>query len=184
MTDWVYPHGTAAHGEWELSLGAFDSKLPATGWQHTGLKVCTLEAGDAVQIPGAAEERLVVPLNGSFSVRLAGDDGLEQFELAGRESVFRGRTDVAYAGIWTTLTVSSEASGRVAIASAPATTPFPARRVAAEETAVELHGAGNCSRQVHNFGTPAVLEADRFIVCRSSHPRRELVLLPAAQARC
>ena len=30
---------------------------------------------------------------------------------------------------------------------------------------VELRGAGNCSRQVHNFGTPAALEADRFIVC-------------------
>ena len=35
---------------------------------------------------------------------------------------------------------------------------------------MELRGAGNCSRQVHNFGTPAALEADRFIVAKSSRP--------------
>jgi 5-deoxy-glucuronate isomerase len=35
---------------------------------------------------------------------------------------------------------------------------------------VELRGAGNCSRQVHNFGTPAALEADRFIVCEVLTP--------------
>jgi len=35
---------------------------------------------------------------------------------------------------------------------------------------VELRGAGNCSRQVHNFGTPAALEADRFIVCEVITP--------------
>ena len=29
---------------------------------------------------------------------------------------------------------------------------------------------GNCSRQVHNFGTPAALEADRFIVCEVLTP--------------
>ena len=170
MADWIYPRGTAAHREWELSLGAFDSKLPTAGWQHTGLKICTLEAGDAVQIPGAAEERLVIPLSGSFSVRLAGDEGLEQFELAGRESVFHGRSDVVYAGTWTTLTVGSDGGGRVAIASAPASASFPARRIGAEEIPVELRGAGNCSRQVHNFGTPAVLDADRFIVCEVLTP--------------
>ncbi|MDQ0819345.1 5-deoxy-D-glucuronate isomerase [Arthrobacter sp. V4I6] len=35
---------------------------------------------------------------------------------------------------------------------------------------MELRGAGNCSRQVHNFGTPAALEADRFIVCEVLTP--------------
>ena len=40
----------------------------------------------------------------------------------------------------------------------------------AAETPVELRGAGNCSRQVHNFGTPAALEADRFIVCEVITP--------------
>ncbi|BAS13889.1 5-deoxy-glucuronate isomerase [Arthrobacter sp. Hiyo8] len=40
----------------------------------------------------------------------------------------------------------------------------------AAETPVELRGAGNCSRQVHNFGTPAALEADRFIVCEVLTP--------------
>ena len=44
------------------------------------------------------------------------------------------------------------------------------RLVTAAETPVELRGAGNCSRQVHNFGTPAALEADRFIVCEVLTP--------------
>ncbi|MBP1136568.1 5-deoxy-glucuronate isomerase [Arthrobacter sp. PvP023] len=35
---------------------------------------------------------------------------------------------------------------------------------------MELRGSGNCSRQVHNFGTPAALEADRFIVCEVLTP--------------
>ena len=39
------------------------------------------------------------------------------------------------------------------------------------------------SRQVHNFGVPGVLEADRLIACRGAHPGRQLVVLPAAQAR-
>lgn len=170
MTEWVYPRGSAQQGEWEISLGGFDSSTNAPGWAHTGLKVAALEAGDAVQIPGAAEERLVIPLSGSFHVQVAGDAGVEYFELLGRSSVFAGPTDVAYAGIWSTLTVRSEAGGRVAIATAAATEVFPALRLAAEEVPVELRGAGNCSRQVHNFGTPGALEADRFIVCEVLTP--------------
>lgn len=170
MTEWVYPKGSAQQGEWDISLGGFDSQTKAPGWQHTGLKVATLTAGDAVQIPGASEERLVIPLAGSFTVQLAGGDGVQKFDLTGRDSVFAGRTDVVYAGIWTSLTISSDDGGRVAIASAPATETFPAEYLAAEDIPVELRGAGNCSRQVHNFGTPATLSADRFIVCEVLTP--------------
>jgi 5-deoxy-glucuronate isomerase len=48
----------------------------------------------------------------------------------------------------------------------------------AEAVPVELRGAGASSRQVHNFGVPGALEAERLIVCEvitpagnwSSHP--------------
>ena len=36
---------------------------------------------------------------------------------------------------------------------------------------VELRGAGNCSRQVHNFGTAGVFEADSLIAVRGDHAR-------------
>lgn len=166
MANWVYPLGTANDGDWDISLGTSDSALTVDGWAHTGLKVATLAAGTAVELPAAAEERIVVPLSGSFTVTV---DDVEH-PLAGRASVFHGPSDVLYSGTNTAFTISSADGGRVAIATAPAKASYPTRLVTAAETPVELRGAGNCSRQVHNFGTPAALEADRFIVCEVITP--------------
>ncbi|BCW43786.1 5-deoxy-glucuronate isomerase [Arthrobacter sp. StoSoilB5] len=166
MANWVYPLGTATDGKWDVSLGTSDSTLAVDGWAHTGLKVATLAAGAAVELPAAAEERIVVPLSGSFTVTV--DDG--GYSLAGRQSVFHGPSDVLYTGIDKTVTISSNDGGRVAVATAPAKAEYPTRLITAAETPVELRGAGNCSRQVHNFGTPAALEADRFIVCEVITP--------------
>jgi 5-deoxy-glucuronate isomerase len=166
MANWVYPLGTANDGDWDISLGTSDSALTVDGWAHTGLKVATLVAGTAVELPAAAEERIVVPLSGSFTVTV---DDVEH-PLAGRASVFHGPSDVLYSGTNTAFTISSADGGRVAIATAPAKASYPTRLVTAAETPVELRGAGNCSRQVHNFGTPAALEADRFIVCEVITP--------------
>jgi 5-deoxy-glucuronate isomerase len=166
MANWVYPLGTATDGKWDISLGASDSTLAIDGWAHTGLKVATLAAGAAVELPAAAEERIVVPLSGSFTVTV--DDG--EYSLAGRQSVFHGPSDVLYTGIKRAVTISSHDGGRVAVATAPAKAGYPTRLITAAQTPVELRGAGNCSRQVHNFGTPAALEADRFIVCEVITP--------------
>ena len=75
MADWVYPLGTAAEGEWDVSLGTCDSSLAVDGWEHTGLKVATLASGAAVELPAAAEE---------------GDRHPPQWSLRG----FRGRSQV------------------------------------------------------------------------------------------
>ncbi|HEY9357546.1 MAG TPA: 5-deoxy-glucuronate isomerase [Arthrobacter sp.] len=166
MANWVYPLGSAADGSWDVSLGTSDSALTVDGWAHTGLKVATLAAGAAVELPAAGEERIVVPLSGSFTAAVDGEDHV----LKGRASVFHGPSDVLYTGTGKSLTISSADGGRVAIATAPAKTSYPTRLVTAAETPVELRGAGNCSRQVHNFGTPAALEADRFIVCEVITP--------------
>ncbi|MBT2515196.1 5-deoxy-glucuronate isomerase [Arthrobacter sp. ISL-30] len=166
MANWVYPLGTANDGKWDISLGASDSALVVDGWAHTGIKVATLAAGAAVELPASEEERIVVPLSGSFTVTV---DGVE-YRLAGRQSVFHGPSDVLYSGISKEMTITSSDGGRVAVATAPANASYPTRLVTAAETPVELRGAGNCSRQVHNFGTPAALEADRFIVCEVITP--------------
>jgi 5-deoxy-glucuronate isomerase len=166
MANWVYPLGSATDGKWDVSLGTSDSSLAVDGWAHTGLKVATLAAGSAVELPAAGEERIVVPLSGSFTVTVDG----EQHRLEGRQSVFHGPSDVLYTGIEKAVSISSNDGGRVAVATAPAKASYPTRLITAAETPVELRGAGNCSRQVHNFGTPAALEADRFIVCEVITP--------------
>ncbi|GAA1873305.1 5-deoxy-glucuronate isomerase [Paeniglutamicibacter psychrophenolicus] len=166
MTDWVYPAGTATDGAWQTSIGAVDSELDVPGWAHTGIKIAVLAPGESLSMPAAAEERIIVPLQGAFNAAVDGQD----HELAGRPSVFNGPSDVLYTGIDTAVTVSSAAGGRFAVALAPARAAYPTRLVTAAQTPVELRGAGNCSRQVHNFGTPAALEADRFIVCEVITP--------------
>lgn len=166
MSEWVYPLGTATDGPWQTSLGAADSATTIPGWAHTGIKVAQLAPGASLTLPAAAEERIVVPLQGAFTVTVAGTE----YELAGRASAFHGPTDVLYTGVDTGLTVSSVTGGRFAVALAPAKASYPVRLITAAQTPVELRGAGNCSRQVHNFGTPAALEADRFIVCEVITP--------------
>ncbi|GAB4100672.1 5-deoxy-glucuronate isomerase [Sinomonas halotolerans] len=166
MAEWVYPLGTAKEGDWQVSLGAHDSSTAVEGWAHTGIKVAELAPGASVSLAAAGEERIVVPLAGAFTVTV---DGVEH-SLRGRASVFAGPSDVLYTGIGKAAVVSSAEGGRVAVALAPAKAEYPTRIISAEETPVELRGAGNCSRQVHNFGTPAALEADRFIVCEVITP--------------
>jgi 5-deoxy-glucuronate isomerase len=167
MTDWVYPLGTAGNEEWQVCLGSADSPVRPQNWQHTGIRVAELPAGASLALGATAEERLVVPLSGAFTVTLDG----ERHSLRGRHSVFSGPTDVLYTGTDTAITIAADDDGgRVAVATAPAATHYPVRLIRAEDIPVELRGAGNCSRQVHNFGTPAALEADRFIVCEVLTP--------------
>lgn len=163
---WVHPSGTAGSADWTVDLGTPDSQTQAPGWAHTGLRVTELPAGASVKLEAQGEERIIIPLAGSFDVEVSG----EKYSLAGRASVFHGPSDVLYTGINTAITVSSAHGGRVAVASAPAQASYPVRHISREEVPLELRGAGVASRQVHNFGTPAVLEADRFIVCEVLTP--------------
>ena len=163
---WVHPAGSTAHADWSVDLGTQDSVVQVPGWQHTGVRSAELAAGAHVALPPQPEERLVIPLAGSFTVTV---DGVS-YDMQGRESVFHGPTDVLYSGVGTGVRITSAAGGRVAVASAPATVAYPVRHVRKDEVPVELRGAGAASRQVHNFGTPAALEADRFIVCEVLTP--------------
>lgn len=163
---WFHPAGRAGSRNWTIDLGTPDSEVKAPGWAHTGLRVTELAAGTAVVLEAQAEERIVVPLAGSFEVQLVG----ATYSLKGRASVFQGPTDVLYTGAASAIRISSTDGGRVAVASAPARAEYPARYVSKDEVPLELRGAGMASRQVHNFGTPAALEADRFIVCEVLTP--------------
>ena len=120
------------------------------------LQEIALETGD--------NEVMILPLAGGGVV----DCGNEEFELSQRTSVFDGPADMVYLGIDSTYTLCGE--GRFAICGARAKRSLPNRRVAAADVPVELRGAGNCSRQVHNFGTAGVFEADSLIACEVITP--------------
>jgi 5-deoxy-glucuronate isomerase len=134
----------------------------SAGWTESSLRV--VELGAELTLDTGDTEVMILPLSGQGSV-VAGD---ETFELSLRASVFDGPADMVYVGTDQSFTLSGE--GRFAICGARAARQLPNRRVAAADVPVELRGTGNCSRQVHNFGTAGVFEADSLIACEVITP--------------
>jgi 5-deoxy-glucuronate isomerase len=164
--NWFFARGSLARAGWESVV---DGDVP--GWVHTGVRVTDLSPGEERALDAAGVERLIVPLSGSFRITYLADGQTaaeSTVELEGRASVFDGPTDVLYLPVGSSAVLTG--SGRVAVAEAPATTVKPVRHVRRDEVPVELRGAGRSSRQVHNFGTPQTLDADRFIVCEVITP--------------
>ena len=136
----------------------------SAGWTEASLKVVELESRQELALDTGDTEVMVLPLSGQGSV----ESDNEAFELSLRASVFDGPADMVYIGTGHSFTLSGE--GRFAICGARASRQLPNRRVAAADVPVELRGAGNCSRQVHNFGTAGVFEADSLIACEVITP--------------
>lgn len=158
VNDWFFPKGRLAHEGWETIVGPH-----LDGWRHTGLRVAALEGG-GIELPAGPVERMVVPLAGSFRVETPD----RVFELLGRPGVFAGPTDVVYLGAGSVATISG--TGRVAIAEAPTERVLPDAYLPVADVPVEIRGAGRSTRQVHNFGTPAGLDAVKLIVCEVITP--------------
>jgi 5-deoxy-glucuronate isomerase len=123
-----------------------------------------LELDGTQEIATESNEMLVLPLAGSAAVSCGG----ETFELAGRASVFDGVTDFAYLPRNTTAVISG--AGRFALPGARASKDLPFRYGRAEDVAVELRGAGACSRQVNNFCMQTAFDADKLLACEVITP--------------
>ena len=156
----------------KLYIPARSAELPFTvdvtpesaGWSESSLQVLELDDTQTAELRTGDTEVMILPLAGGGTVECDGTT----FELSPRASVFDGPSDMVYVGIDQTYVVAGE--GRFAICGARAKNSFPNRRVAAADVSVELRGAGNCSRQVHNFGTAGVFEADSLIACEVITP--------------
>jgi len=161
---WFHRRGQFARDGWEAIIDSTVSQC-----KYTGLRIAELDGGEAV-LHAEAVERIVVPLSGSFAVRYRTSVAADETDqiLTGRTSVFHGPTDVLYLPIGTSAVI--EGRGRVAVAEAPATVAHAVTYIPASYVPVELRGAGRSSRQVHNFGTPQALAADRLIVCEVITP--------------
>ncbi len=168
---WVHPLGTAERHGWQVVI---DDTVD--GWQHTGLLVTTLGPGDRKVVSTGDREAVVVPLAGAIRVRCTDVGGTSAVaELAGRASVFAGPTDVAYVPRGSELVLEADDECRVAVclavvADRASSSTLPFRHLGADEVPVELRGAGQASREVHNFGVPGVLAAESIIACEVITP--------------
>jgi 5-deoxy-glucuronate isomerase len=161
MNRWHRPAGSAARDGLEVAMGP-----PEAGWEHTGLQVVSLTPGESRVVSGHQYEWLVLPLSGSVIVECEG----RLLSLTGRAGPFTGPTDYAYVPVGATFTLTSPRGGRVALPHARASEPLPFRRLPAEAGAVELRGAGHCSRQVNNFAMETALDAEAIIACEVLTP--------------
>ncbi|MFG1933931.1 5-deoxy-glucuronate isomerase [Mycobacterium sp. NPDC048908] len=134
----------------------------SAGWTESSLQVVELDAD--LRLDTGSTEVMILPLAGQGTVTADS----ETFELSLRASVFDGPADMVYIGTGQSYTLSGE--GRFAICGARAKRQLPNRRVAGADVPVELRGTGNCSRQVHNFGTAGAFEADSLIACEVITP--------------
>jgi len=153
--------GSLARGPWTLELTP-----ERAAWSWCSLRVLSLGAGQSRNVESGEEELLLLPLSGSCVVTCRN----ERLELAGRASVFDGPSDFAYLPRRSSFVLASTSGGRFALPGARCERDLPLRYVAAGDVAVELRGAGSCSRQVKNFCTPEAFEADRLISCEVLTP--------------
>ncbi|MGH3359850.1 MAG: 5-deoxy-glucuronate isomerase [Nocardioidaceae bacterium] len=138
----------------------------SAGWAYSGLRVLTLPAGGARTVATGADELIVLPLQGSAVVECSG----QTITLQGRPNVFAGPSDFAYVPIGSEVRLHSAGGGRFALAGARTDRELPLRYVPRDDVAVELRGAGQCSREVRNFGTADAFDAGALIACEVVTP--------------
>jgi len=159
---WYFKKGELAQGSWDVHLDP--QHPPTTDWAFTGLRVGTLVAGTTLDIPADHNERVIFILQGEeITVQYTHAGEVISQKLHGRKSVFHGPADVLYLSINTSAIITGV--GRIAVGEAPATQVKPAKYTPKAEVPIQMRGAGRETRQVHNFGMPETLAADRLIVC-------------------
>ena len=106
MSEWYRPAGSASRAGFDVAIGPREA-----GWEHTGLYVLTLAAGESRRVIGGEHEWLVLPLSGQVQVECAG----KLLFLSGRTGPFAGTTDFAYVPVSSIFTISSTAGARIAL---------------------------------------------------------------------
>jgi 5-deoxy-glucuronate isomerase len=142
------------------------------GWTWCGLRVLTLQPETEWVVPTGGSEVFVLPLAGSVRMSVAQPGAAPvTYELAGRDSVFSGVTDFAYAGRDSVVTLISPGGAEVALPSARCPDRLPAAYGPASRVPIEVRGAGPCTRQVNGFGVPgAWSHASKLMACEVLTP--------------
>jgi len=166
VTELFRPARSLADGHWSTYLTPEDA-----GWRFSGLGVGEVAPDEPFLIETGSDEVIILPLAGSFEVAIESDpEHPDSLRLTGRGDVWAGPTDFVFAPPKTSLTVTSARGGRFAMPFARADRRLPIRHVPASAVAVELRGAGACSREVRNFAAADRFEADRLIAVEVLSP--------------
>ncbi|CAL2059204.1 MULTISPECIES: 5-deoxy-glucuronate isomerase [Streptomyces] len=152
--DLYLPRGTTASAEYAL-----DIRPEHAGWTYSALRIVELSPGGSHTFITGNSEWIVLPLEGGCTVRIEESE----FQLLGRDSVFAGASDFAYAPRDARVQIASGAGGRFALAGAKCERRLPARYGPAPEVPVEQRGSGTCARRVRNFAAADAFDCDRLI---------------------
>ena len=126
-------------------------------------------------------EWIVLPLSGGCTVRTA--DG-ETFELAGPgKRVQRRSRDFAYVPRDAQSTIASGAGGRFALTGARASADSPPATAPRRRSPSSCAAPATARARSTTSARPDVFDVRPAHRRRGDHPRRQLVLVPAAQAR-
>jgi 5-deoxy-glucuronate isomerase len=147
-----YPATTASSADASVAVTP-----ELAGWGYSGLVVFTLQEGDSRVITTGDDEMAVLPLSGSCRVEVEH----HAFDVDGRPGVFEGIAGFAY------LPIDAEAritgTGEIALCTARARRRIDPYVVRAADIPVEIRGGGIGTRQINNFLSADVFEADRLI---------------------
>ncbi len=154
MSELFLPAGTATAAGSDLHVTA-----ESAGWRYSGLTVVSLDAGNSHAVTTGDVEMAVLPLSGSCRVEVEG----RTFEVEGRTGVFQGIAGFAYLPIGVEARISSPGAAQVALCTAKARRRIDPYVVAAADVPVEVRGGGAGTRQINNFLSADMFEADRLI---------------------
>lgn len=133
-------------------------------WSYTGIHVIDLGAGGSHTLTLDGQETLVVPLAADVEVHTGG-----QTHHLARTSVYAGVADTLYVPVGEQITLTG--TGRVALATAVATTSYPLCFLPAADVPVNPRGGGNMTRMVRGYAMPGSFEAcERLLVCEVITP--------------
>ncbi|NOY55636.1 MAG: 5-deoxy-glucuronate isomerase [Actinobacteria bacterium] len=129
------------------------------GWRYSGLRVLRLAADTTHELTTGTTEMAILPLSGGLTVEVES----RSFHLDGRAGVFAAVTDFAYVPIDTDLRMTTRGPCEVALCTAEATRRIDPYRVAAQDVRIEVRGGGAGTRQINNFLSADVADADKLI---------------------
>ena len=152
MEQLFLPRGAAASSDASVAVTA-----ESAAWAYSGLTVLPLERAQPRSIATGDTEMAVLPLAGSCRVEVEGNT----YDIDGRDGVFSGIAGFAYIPIDAEFRLSGE--GEVALCTAKARRRIDPYAVRAAAVPIEVRGGGVGTRQINNFLSADMFEADRLI---------------------
>ncbi len=154
MSRRFYPAESVGNG---VSTAVIDPTR--AGWQYSGLRVLSMAAATTHEFTTGSTEMAILPLSGGLKVEVES----HSFRLEGRDDVFSAVTDFAYVPIDADVRITAQGPSEVALCSAEAGRRIDPYRVAAQDVRVEVRGGGAGTRQINNFLSADVADADKLI---------------------